>query len=87
MFGSRFLRFMSGPKSEGEKLAGNIKFSPENAKINFICPNDVILQTYNPLGYEINTGNSPGLVLEMINKTAEKNKKISRTLSVSMVRK
>ena len=73
LFGSRFIRFMSGPKNETDLLTGNFTLSPMNSRINFACPSDSVLRSYNPLGYEINVDSGPGVIQEMIDLSSEKN--------------
>ena len=74
LFGSRFLRFMGGPKNETDILTGNPTLSPLNSKINFACPSDSLLRDFQRLGYDICVSDSePGLIQSMIDLTASKN--------------
>ena len=36
LFGSRFIRFKSGPKNETDVLLGKHNFPPFNSKVNFL---------------------------------------------------
>ena len=73
LFGSRFIRFMSGPKNETDVLLGKQNLSPLNSKVNFACPGEPVLRNYNPLGYDICVDSKPGIIQEMIDLTARNN--------------
>ena len=64
---------MSGPKNETDLLTGNSTLSPMNSRINFACPSDSVLRSYNPLGYEINVDSGPCVIQEMIDLSSDKN--------------
>ena len=74
LFGSRFIRFMSGPKNETDFLTGSRALSPSSSKINFACPSDNILRSFHPLGCDFGDNDTkPGLIQPMIDLTASKN--------------
>ncbi|XP_045178040.2 uncharacterized protein LOC123538138 [Mercenaria mercenaria] len=75
LFGGRFVRFMSGMKSETQLLKGSHMFDPQNASVNFACPSESILSSVNPLGDELPTFYKPGLMEPMIKFKAQKDDK------------
>jgi hypothetical protein len=48
LFGGRFVRFMSGMKNETQQLQGLNQFDPQDSKINFACPHERLLDSYDP---------------------------------------
>ena len=71
MFGGRFIRFMSGMKTETQQLTGNTVYDPQLSKINFACPSENVLANLNPFDDKLPLTFPPGFYEPMIKYKAE----------------
>ena len=73
LFGGRFIRFMSGMKNETDLLLERDQaFNPQNARVNFACPEEIMLRLINPIGDELPDTYKPGFLKPMINFKAKR---------------
>jgi hypothetical protein len=81
LFGGRFVRFMSGMKNETQQLRGLNQFDPQDSKINFACPHERLLDSYDPFNGVLPTTCKPGFLHSMIElkATRDRNKEENKS--------